>query len=75
MLSLFHRKKLFVNRNLQGTITVRFLYYWVLYHVCVWHGAFMYFFLRERLTQLTGGGQMRWASVPSPPSYRGLTIT
>lgn len=59
MLALFKRKKLFVNKQLQGTISLRFMYYWGLYHVFVWHGAFMYFFLKERLVQLTGGGQMR----------------
>lgn len=59
MLQLFSRKKLFVNRHLQGTITLRFVYYWGIYHLSVWHGAFMYFFLKERLMQLTGGGQMR----------------
>ena len=59
MLQLFARKKLFVNRHLQGTITLRFVYYWAIYHLSVWHGAFMYFFLKERLIQLTGGGQMR----------------
>lgn len=59
MLKIFHRKKLFVNKHLQGTMSLRFLYYWGLYHLSVWHGAFMYFFLKERLVQLTGGGQMR----------------
>lgn len=59
MLKLLHRKKLFVNRTIQGSMALRFVYYWMLYHVSVWHGAFMYFFLKERLLQLTGGGEMR----------------
>jgi hypothetical protein len=53
-----HRKKLFVNRGIQGAMSLRFAFYWVIYHLCVWHGAFMYFFLRARLTQLTGGEPM-----------------
>ena len=50
----FKRTKLFVNRGIQGAMSLRFGMYWVIYHVCLWHGAFMYFFLRARLSQLTG---------------------
>ena len=48
------RKKLFVNRGIQGAISLRFAFYWVIYHLCLWHGAFMYFFVSARLSQLTG---------------------
>ncbi len=50
----FKRKKLFVNRGIQGAMSLRFGFYWVLYHLCLWHGAFMYFCLRARISQLTG---------------------
>ena len=50
----FKRKKLFVNRGIQGAMSLRFGFYWVIYHLCLWHGAFMYFFIRSRLAQLTG---------------------
>ena len=53
----FKRKKLFVNRGIQGAMSLRFGFYWVVYHVCLWHGAFMYFFIRARLAQLTGSGR------------------
>jgi len=50
----FKRSKLFVNRGIQGAMALRFGMYWVIYHLCLWHGAFMYFYLRSRLSQLTG---------------------
>ena len=50
----FKRKKLFVNRGIQGAMSLRFGFYWVIYHLCLWNGAFMYFFIRSRLAQLTG---------------------
>lgn len=50
----FKRKKLFVNRGIQGAMSLRFGLYWVMYHICLWNGAFMYFFLKARLSQLTG---------------------
>ena len=53
----FKRKKLFVNRGIQGAMALRFGLYWVMYHICLWNGAFMYFFLRARLAQLTGSDQ------------------
>ena len=53
----FKRSKLFVNRRIQGALTLRFGLYWVMYHICLWNGAFMYFFMRARLTQLTGSAQ------------------
>ena len=51
----FKRSKIFVNRGIQGSMALRFGMYWVVYHICLWHGAFMYFVLRSRLSQLTGG--------------------
>lgn len=51
----FKRSKIFVNRGIQGSMALRFGMYWVVYHICLWHGAFMYFFLRARLSLLTGG--------------------
>jgi hypothetical protein len=53
----FKRKKLFVNRGIQGAMALRFGLYWVMYHICLWNGAFMYFFLRARLSQLTGSDE------------------
>lgn len=51
------RKKLFVNAGIQGKMALRFGFYWVIYHLCLWNGAFMYFFMRSRLSQLTGSGE------------------
>lgn len=51
----FKRSKIFVNHGIQGSMALRFGLYWVVYHLCLWHGAFMYFFLRARLSLLTGG--------------------
>ena len=53
----FKRSKLFVSRGIQGALSLRFGLYWVMYHICLWNGAFMYFFLRARLSQLTGSDQ------------------
>lgn len=50
----FKRSKIFVNRGIQGAMALRFGMYWVVYHICLWHGAFMYFFLRARLSHLIG---------------------
>ncbi len=56
---MFARKKLFVNAGIQGTLSLRFCAYWAVYHLSLWHAAFIYFFIRERLGQLTGQSQMR----------------
>jgi hypothetical protein len=53
----FQRKKLFVNAGIQGKMALRFGFYWVIYHLCLWNGAFMYFFMRSRLSQLTGSSE------------------
>ena len=53
----FQRKKLFVSAGIQGKMALRFGLYWVIYHLCLWNGAFMYFFMRSRLSQLTGNGE------------------
>lgn len=55
MADSFKRSRIFVNRGIQGSMALRFGLYWVIYHICLWHGAFMYFFVRARLSQLTGG--------------------
>lgn len=57
--SLFSRKKLFVSSGIQGTLVVRFAMYWALYHLALWHASFLYFFIRERIGQLTGTSVMR----------------
>ena len=38
-------------------MALRFGFYWVMYHLCLWNGAFMYFFMRSRLSQLTGSNE------------------
>ncbi len=48
------RSRIFVNSGIQGAMSLRFGVYWLVYHICLWHGAFMYFFLRARLSLLTG---------------------
>lgn len=58
MVSLsFKLSKLFVNRGISGAMSLRFACDWVMYHLCVWHGAVMSFFARARLFQLTGSDE------------------
>ena len=67
----FKRSQLFVNRGIQGAMSLRFACYWVIYHLCVWHGAFMYFFVRARLSQLTGSEE---PMLPLNELYRHFLI-
>ncbi len=49
------RKKTFVNTAIQGRIITRMAVYWVLYHIVLWHGMFLYRYLQYRSDILSGG--------------------
>ena len=49
------RKKTYVNGRIQGRILGRIAAYWVLYHVVLWHGLFVYRFAQYRAAITTGG--------------------
>jgi hypothetical protein len=49
------RKKTFVNTAIQGRIITRMAVYWVLYHIVLWHGMFLYRYLQYRSDVLSGG--------------------
>ena len=66
-----NRKQLFVSRGIQGAMALRFGFYWVFYHLCLWHGAFMYFFVQARLAQLTDSSE---PMLPLDELYRKFLV-
>jgi hypothetical protein len=48
------RKRLFVNRFLQGRVLAHVAWYWCIYHVCMWHALFLYHYLQHRGQILSG---------------------
>lgn len=57
------RKKTYVNRRVQGRIIGRVAAYWILYHVVLWHGLFVYRYAQHRIAVAAGD--------PAVP-FRGL---
>jgi len=43
------RKKLFVNRDIQGKILGRLVKYWIFYHLAIWHVLFVVDFFQQRI--------------------------
>lgn len=48
------RRKIFVNRQVQGAVLWRFAGYWFLYHFILLHTLFLFYFLQHRLDVLNG---------------------
>lgn len=48
------RKKMFVSAAIQGRFITRMAAYWVLYHIALWHGMFVYRYLQYRSQVLSG---------------------
>lgn len=48
------RKKMYVNRRVQGRIIGRVAAYWILYHFVLWHGLFVYRYAQHRVA-VAGG--------------------
>ena len=51
----FPRKKLFVNREIQGRLLARTALYWVLYHAVLWMAMFFYRYAEHRGAVMAGG--------------------
>jgi hypothetical protein len=51
------RKKSFVNARIQGRIVGRIAAYWVLYHLVLWLGLFVYRFVQHRAA-VAGGAEL-----------------
>jgi hypothetical protein len=50
------RKQTFVNARVQGRFLGRIAAYWVLYHIVLWHGLFVYRYAQMRLSATAGHG-------------------
>lgn len=48
------RKRHFVNAGVQGRILGRVAGYWVLYHIVLWHGLFVYRYAQMRMSAMEG---------------------
>lgn len=48
------RKRLFIDRNLQGRVILRVIGYWTIYHGALWHSLFLVRYLQHRLQTLSG---------------------
>jgi hypothetical protein len=49
-----YRKRMFVSSRIQGRLMSRIGVYWVLYHVVLWHGLFVFRYLQYRMTAAGG---------------------
>lgn len=63
------RKRTYVNARVQGRIIARVAAYWVLYHVVLWHGLFVY-----RYAQARSGAGGELAATPFRELYAQFCI-
>jgi hypothetical protein len=49
-----HRKKFWVNPQIQGGLIMRAGFCWVIYHLVLWHGIFLIRYIGHRMEVLTG---------------------
>jgi hypothetical protein len=54
-----HRKKFWVNPQIQGGLLARAGFCWLVYHLVLWHGIFLIRYIGHRMEVLTGGAADR----------------
>jgi hypothetical protein len=52
------RKKIYVNKLIQGRIIFRVFLYWAVYHIVLWHAMFLFRYVEYRGELLAGGRPM-----------------
>jgi hypothetical protein len=59
----FQRKKVLVNRRVQGRVLLRVLWLWALYHVILWHMMLFFRFVQYSAELLTGGAPRPFSDI------------
>lgn len=57
------RKRIFVNCRIQGSVLLRLIGYWAVYHFVLWHSLFLFEFMRYRVEMLNGGPLMTFSEL------------